>query len=122
MKMIHIDHFYISQKNRKKENTLTQNRSIPKLVFLEKKLLKIRFDGENLFFHRKKAFLRIHFLIILRIATVLFKDSFHKFAFKLLCRKLLKIFQIERRARNFYFWKKKLLEIRLDDEKFSLLF
>lgn len=56
MKMIHIDHFYISQKKRKKENTLTQNRSIPKLVFLEKKLLKIRFDGENLFFHRQELF------------------------------------------------------------------
>lgn len=54
--MIHIDHFYISEKNRKKENTLTQNRSIPKLVFLEKKLLKIRFDGENLFFHRQELF------------------------------------------------------------------
>lgn len=58
-----------------------QNRSIPKLVFLEKKLLKIRFDGENLFFHRKKAFLRIHFLIILRIATVLFKDFFPQICF-----------------------------------------
>lgn len=120
--MIHIDHFYISQKNRKKENTLMQNRNIPKLVFLEKKLLKIRFDGENLFFIVKSFFENTFFNHIENSHRVIQGFLSTNLLLKLLCRKLLKIFQIERRARNFYFWKKKLLEIRLDDEKFSLLF